>query len=218
MTNTSASIINFDYDYSALERDRVIIDASAVLNSNGFKSLIERYYPTLDKTKRQLLIPKGIIAEMESNARRINDRKYTADVNTAIHNIEMTIQKGYFKYFGSAEDTCAEAICKYLMLNRKTCDITVIAQYADLRDDVMLFNSLKTLPGKRIVIKCLTSDGRLEDFENVRTAPAATTRTSNAGEYHLPEYARAFREHKSPKDENDIINSAMASYIAATSK
>lgn len=216
MTNTSASIISFDYDYSALERDRVIIDASAVLNLSGFKSLIERYYPTLDKTKRHILIPKGILAEMESNAGRIDDSNYTANVNMARQNIESLIQRGYFKYFGSVEDTCSEAICKYLMLNRKTCDITVIAQYTDLRDDVMLFNSLKTLPGKSIVIKYLTSDGRLEDFDNVRAAPEATTRSSNAREYHLPEYARAFREHKSPKDENAIINSAMASFIAAT--
>lgn len=184
---SAVSFLQQEADYSVLERECVIFDSSSLVKYYGFTNLMKTYYPILKKTKRSFLIPKSSVRELtESMEANLNNSSYCQSVRTALENIRFLVENNHFKYIGSGEDSCAEVILKYLFLNRKNREITVVTQDGRLADDIAGLNRIRSVPAQAMLVRRLTPEGALDEFRNnapttVQTAPTSFAATKSSG-------------------------------------
>lgn len=205
---SEVSFLHSPSDYSVLERECVIMDSSSIVKYYGFTHLMERYYPILQKTKRSFLLPKGSVRELtESMQKNYDNKVYCDSVVAAIRNINFLVEEGLFKYVGSADDSSSEVILKYLVLNRKNREITVVTQDGALYEDIVGLNRLRTAPAPAVLVRRLVPNGNLEEFREAEK-PTATLHRQEVPTFAVPNTSTA----KTIVSEQKLLDAAIESF------
>ena len=151
-------------DYAPLDNPIILIDSSSLIKTHAFSTLMQICCPLMEN--RPFLIPRSCITELANSIVQraaANDPGYINAVVSTIQGVDELTGKKVLRLIGAAEDTAAEVILEYVMLNRKK-GITVITQDPCIAEDIGRINSFQSISFPPVLVRRLTPHGSLEEF------------------------------------------------------